>query len=46
MHEVIDVVFDAESRFEVQPAYGKCIITALCRLGGHPVAVIANQPLV
>jgi acetyl-CoA carboxylase carboxyltransferase component len=39
-------VFDAGSVFEVQPGYGKPVITALCRLGGHPVAVVANQPLV
>ena len=44
MHEVIDVVFDADSCFEVQPDFGRPIITALCRLGGHPVAVVANQP--
>ena len=46
MHEVIDVVFDAGSWFEVQPAFGRSLICALARLGGHPVAVIANQPLV
>jgi acetyl-CoA carboxylase carboxyltransferase component len=45
MRKVIDVVFDAGSRFEVQPTFGKPIVTALCRLGGHPVAVVANQPL-
>jgi acetyl-CoA carboxylase carboxyltransferase component len=44
MHRVIDVVFDADSCFEVQPAFGRPIITALCRLGGHAVAVVANQP--
>jgi acetyl-CoA carboxylase carboxyltransferase component len=46
MHKVLDVVFDAGSCFEVQPGFGKPVITALCRLGGHPVAVVANQPLV
>jgi acetyl-CoA carboxylase carboxyltransferase component len=46
MHEVIDAVFDDASRFEVQGAYGRCIVNALCRLGGHPVAVVANQPSV
>jgi methylmalonyl-CoA decarboxylase subunit alpha len=46
MHRVIDVVFDAGSCFEVQPDFGRPVITALCRLGGQPVAVIANQPLV
>lgn len=45
MHKVLDVVFDAGSAFEVQPEFGRPVITALCRLGGHPVAVIANQPL-
>jgi methylmalonyl-CoA decarboxylase subunit alpha len=44
MHRVIDVVFDAGSCFEVQPEFGRPIITALGRLGGHPVAVVANQP--
>ncbi len=46
MRTVVDVVFDAGSTFEVQPDFGRSIITSLCRLGGHPVAVVANQPLV
>lgn len=46
MHKVIDVVFDADSCFEVQPDFGRPVICALCRLGGHPVAVVANQPRV
>jgi len=45
MRKVIDVVFDAGSRLEVQPEFGRPVICALARLGGHPVAVIANQPL-
>ncbi len=46
MRKVIDVVFDRSSVFEVQPEFGKCVVCALARLGGHPVAVIANQPRV
>ena len=46
MRRVLDIVFDAGSAFEVQPSFGSSIITALCRLGGHPVAVVANQPAV
>jgi acetyl-CoA carboxylase carboxyltransferase component len=46
MHQVVDVVFDASSVFEVQPKFGRTILCALARLGGHPVAVIANQPRV
>ena len=32
--------------FEVQPKFGPAIICALAHLGGHPVAVVANQPKV
>ena len=46
MRTVIDVVFDADSGLEVQPAFGCSVICALVRLGGHPVAVVANQPQV
>jgi acetyl-CoA carboxylase carboxyltransferase component len=45
MRKVIDVVFDAASLFEVQPGFGKSVLCVLARLGGHPVAVVANQPL-
>jgi acetyl-CoA carboxylase carboxyltransferase component len=46
MHRVLDVVFDADSSFEVQPDFGRAVVCALARLGGHPVAVVANQPMV
>ncbi|MCU1458607.1 MAG: acetyl-CoA carboxylase carboxyltransferase subunit [Actinomycetia bacterium] len=41
---VIELMADAGSVFEVQPAFGRTIVTALARLGGRPVAVVANQP--
>jgi methylmalonyl-CoA decarboxylase subunit alpha len=44
MRAVIDVVADRSDWFEVQPTYGRAIICALAHLGGHPVAVVANQP--
>jgi methylmalonyl-CoA decarboxylase subunit alpha len=40
------VVFYNPDWFEVQPRFGKAIICALAHLGGHPVAVVANQPQV
>ena len=46
MRAVLDVVFDQPDWFEVQPQFGKAIICALAHLGGHPVAVVANQPKV
>ncbi|UUO00810.1 acetyl-CoA carboxylase carboxyltransferase subunit [Mycolicibacterium novocastrense] len=46
MRRVLDVVFDRQDWFEVQPKFGPAIICALAHLGGHPVAVVANQPQV
>jgi acetyl-CoA carboxylase carboxyltransferase component len=45
IRKVVDVVFDAGTVFEIQPDYGRTVVCALARLGGHPVAVVANQPL-
>ncbi len=44
MRAVLDVVFDEADWLEVQPRFGPAIICALAHLGGHPVAVVANQP--
>jgi acetyl-CoA carboxylase carboxyltransferase component len=46
MRKVLDVVFDAPDWLEVQPKFGRAMICALAHLGGHPVAVVANQPQV
>ncbi|MEX2626064.1 MAG: carboxyl transferase domain-containing protein [Ilumatobacteraceae bacterium] len=46
MGDVLGIVFDAGEWFEIQPSFGPAIITALAHLGGHPVAIVANQPKV
>ena len=46
MHEVVHLVVDRESWLEVQPDYAGNILTGFARLGGRPVAVVANQPAV
>ena len=46
MRRVIDAVVDTTDWFEVQPKFGAAMICALARLGGHPVAIVANQPRV
>jgi acetyl-CoA carboxylase carboxyltransferase component len=46
MRAALDVIFDRPDWFEVQPQFGRAIICALAHLGGHPVAVVANQPQV
>ncbi|MFD1813567.1 acyl-CoA carboxylase subunit beta [Rhodococcus gannanensis] len=46
MHSVLDSVFDTPDWMEIQPSFGPAVICALAHLGGHPVAVVANQPTV
>lgn len=46
MATVLEEVFDAGSVTQTQARYGTSIITALARLGGRSVAVVANQPAV
>ncbi|WP_127783188.1 carboxyl transferase domain-containing protein [Rhodococcus sp. X156] len=46
MHAVLAELVDEDSLFEVQPQHGPSMITALARLGGTAVAIVANQPLV
>lgn len=46
MHAVLEQVVDIDSLFELQPLYGRNIITALARIGGMPCLILANQPAV
>ncbi len=46
MREVLDELVDDGSLFELAPTHGRSMITALARLGGQPVAIVANQPAV
>ncbi len=41
---VVDLLADRGSLLEVEPAFGRPIVTVLARLGGAPVAIVANQP--
>jgi len=46
MHRLLKLVLDVDSGFEIQPTFGKAIITTLARIGGNPVGVIANNPMI
>ncbi len=46
MKELISKVADEGDVFETQGAFAKNIITAFIRLGGSPVGIVANQPMV
>ena len=45
MRALIEMLADRESMLEIQPFFGASIITAFARVGGKPVAIVANQPL-
>jgi len=46
MREVISRVTDRDSFFEVQRHFAGNIIIGFCRMGGHVMGVVANQPAV
>jgi propionyl-CoA carboxylase beta chain len=46
MKELILKTVDDTDFFEIQPEYAKNIIVGFARMEGHPVGIIANQPLV
>jgi len=42
--EVIDLLADEGSTFELKPRFARNIVTTLARLGGRPVGFVANNP--
>ncbi|TXS95435.1 carboxyl transferase [Parahaliea maris] len=46
MQRVLELLVDEDSLLELQPDYGRNIITALARIGGTPCLLLANQPAV
>ena len=45
IHDVIDVVVDKDSFFEISPEWGQCLVTGLARIGGFPIGLLANNPM-
>ncbi len=41
---VLESLVDEGSLLAIQPAFGRSIVTALARLGGQSVAIVANDP--
>ncbi|HMK73459.1 MAG TPA: acyl-CoA carboxylase subunit beta, partial [Myxococcaceae bacterium] len=44
MYALIRELVDAGSFFEVKKLFAQEVITGLCRIGGRPVGIVANQP--
>ncbi|MGH8996739.1 MAG: acyl-CoA carboxylase subunit beta, partial [Acidimicrobiales bacterium] len=45
VHSVIELVADTGSVLELRPEYGLAMVTALARLEGRPVGIVANNPI-
>ncbi len=45
MKRIIRAIADKDTVFELKPRFGKSAVTALARLGGKSVGVVANNPL-
>ena len=45
MKKLLELVVDRGSLFEIQPTYGRALITALARLDGKVVGLVANNPM-
>ena len=41
---VVELLLDPASLLEIQPDFGRSLVTALGRIGGESVAVVANNP--
>ncbi len=46
MRKLIGHIVDRGSVFEIQPTYGRALITCLARMNGRVVGVVANNPMV
>jgi acetyl-CoA carboxylase carboxyltransferase component len=46
MRKLLGMVVDHDSVFEIQPTFGRAVITSLARMNGKVVGVIANNPMV
>jgi acetyl-CoA carboxylase carboxyltransferase component len=46
MRKLIKKMADDSHVFEIKPTWAKNIITAFIRMGGRPMGVVANQPMV
>jgi acetyl-CoA carboxylase carboxyltransferase component len=46
MRKLLALIADRESLFEIQPTFGRALITSLGRMNGYVVGFIANNPMV
>ncbi|HSN39543.1 MAG TPA: carboxyl transferase domain-containing protein [Burkholderiales bacterium] len=45
MKKLVGMVVDRDSLFEIQPTFGRALITAFARMDGKVVGIVANNPM-
>ncbi len=45
VHRAIEIIADSGSSLEVRPRFGRGMVTVLARIDGHPVGIVANNPM-
>ncbi|WP_419916132.1 acyl-CoA carboxylase subunit beta [Candidatus Poriferisodalis sp.] len=45
VRKIVATLADEDSVMELRPLFGRCLSTSLCRIAGHPVGVLANNPM-
>ena len=45
VHRAIEVIADTSSTLELRPRFGRGMVTVLARIEGHPVGIVANNPM-
>lgn len=46
VRKILQLIYDTDSLFELKPRFGRSVVTALARLDGKTVGVVANNPFV
>ncbi len=46
MRKLVSLIADRDSLFEIQPTFGRALLTTLARMNGKVVGIIANNPMV
>ncbi len=46
MHRIVECIVDGGKYFELKPEFGAMLITALARINGEAVGIVANNPIV
>ncbi len=45
VHRAVEIIVDAGSPLELRPGFGRGMVTTLARIEGHPIGIVANNPM-